>query len=128
MLEQFGIALRKTLPAIENPDVVDSFVDAEVRANVTYGHYSHQIAYAASETPSRHCQVLRIRHFVRPCGFVCSFLFFFSCVCPGCRPTSFPSKGEKEKVKKRGKEKGNKKKFFFFRVKEQGQASYSSRP
>lgn len=45
----------------------------------------------------------------------CLFVsFFFSCVCPGCRPTSFPSKGEKEKVKKRGKEKGNKKKAFFF--------------
>lgn len=84
-------------------------LDAEVRANVTYGHYSHQIAYAASETPSRHCQVLRIRHFVRPCGFV---FVFFSCLCPGCTPTSFPSKGEK-KVKKRGKEKGKKKSFFF---------------
>lgn len=123
MLEQFGIALRKTLPATENPDVVDSFVDAEVRANVTYGHYSHQIAYAASETPSRHCQVLRIRHFVRPCGFVC-VRFFFSCVCTGCRPTSFPSKGEKEKVKKKRKREREEKKVFFFFSSERARTSF----
>lgn len=128
MLEQFGIALRKTLPAIENPDVVDSFVDAEVRANVTYGHYSHQIAYAASETPSRHCQVLRIRHFVRPCGFVCSFLFFFLVFVPVVDPQVSRPKVKKKRLKKEEKRKGTKKSFFFFRVKEQGQASYSSRP
>lgn len=52
----------------------------------------------------------------------------FSCVVPVVsRQVSRPK--EKKKVKKRGKEKGKKKKdFFFFRVKEQRQASYSSRP
>lgn len=73
--------------------------------------------------PSRHCQVLRIRHFVRPRGFV----FVFSCVVPVVsRQVSRPK--EKKKVKKKRKRARKVTKKNFFRVKEQRQASYSSRP
>lgn len=85
-----------------------------MRANVTYGHYSHQIAYAASETPERPAQqaLSSVAHpSFRATPWFCFRLF--SCVVPVVsRQVSRPK--EKKKVKKRGKEKGKKKNDFFF--------------